>query len=173
MNRVSKLEQATSFVFYITLQVVIAKFIFLFHSAFCFVYVAFLLLLPRRQGNLIILLFISFAVGLLVDTFYSNMGVHAFASVLMIYSRPLLSKLTLSASEYEATTRPTLGNLGWKQFSLFALPLIGIHHTALFLLDTGNPLSFSVPVRSWLLSTLLTYVAVLITQIPKSLLSKK
>jgi hypothetical protein len=52
MNKTSKLGQLTNFVFYTTLQLAFARFIVFFHTAFCFVYVTFLLLLPRREGGL-------------------------------------------------------------------------------------------------------------------------
>ena len=172
MNKVSKLAQLANFVLYLTLQVAVAQFIMLFHTT-CFVYVAFLLLLPRRREGLTTLLFISFAVGLLIDMVYNSMGIHAFASVLMVYSRSLLLKLMLSTSGYEAGIQPTLDNLGWKRFSLFSLSLIGVHHAALFLLDAGNSLLFFVAMRKLLSSSLLTYVSVLITQIPSLLLSKR
>ena len=173
MNKVSKLAQVANFVFYLTLQVAVARCIVLFHTASCFVYVAFLLLLPRRQESLTTLLFLSFAVGLLIDMFYNSMGIHALASVLMVYSRARWLKLMLPTSGYEAATQPTLDHLGWKRFSLFALPLIGMHHAALFLLEAGNSLLFWVAMHKLLLSALLTYFAVLITQLPTLLLSKR
>jgi len=104
---------------------------------------------------------------------YNSMGIHAFASVLMVYSRSLLLKLMLSTSGYEAGIQPTLDNLGWKRFSLFSLSLTGVHHAALFLLDAGNSLLFFVAMRKLLSSSLLTYASVLITQIPSLLLSKR
>jgi hypothetical protein len=164
MNKTSKLGQLTNFVFYTTLQLTVARFMVVFHTAFCFVYVTFLLLLPRREEGLPLLLLISFAVGLLVDMFYHSAGTHAFSSVLMVYSRALLLQLMLPASGYEAAAQPTLSNLGWKRFSIFSLILIGIHHTALFFLDAGTTLLFFVVMRKVVLSTLLTYVAVLFTQ---------
>jgi hypothetical protein len=173
MSKVSKLGQLANFVLYITLQLAVARFIVLFHTAFCFTYVAFLLLLPRRQEGLPLLLCISFAVGLLVDMFYNSMGTHAFASVLIVYSRALLLKLMLPAGSYEAATQPTLRNLGWKRFSIFSSILIGIHHTALFFLDAGNIMLFFVVMRKVILSTLLTYAAVLVTQSMVLLVSKR
>jgi hypothetical protein len=164
MSKVSKLGQLANFVLYITLQLVVARFIVLFHTAFCFTYVAFLLLLPRRQEGFPLLLLISFAVGLLVDMFYNSMGTHAFASVLMVYSRMFLLKLMLPAGSYEVATQPTLSNLGWKRFSISSLILIGIHHTALFCLDAGNIMLFFLVMRKTVFSTLLTYVSVFFTQ---------
>jgi len=130
MSKVSKLGQLANFVLYITLQLAVAQFIVLCHTALCFIYVAFLLLLPRRQEGLPLLLLIGFTVGLLVDMFYNSVGTHAFASVLVVYSRAFLLGLMLPASGYEAAAQPTLSNLGWKRFSIFSLILIGIHHTA-------------------------------------------
>jgi hypothetical protein len=173
MSKASKLGQLTNFAFYITLQLAVAQFIVLFHTAFCFVYVAFLLLLPRRENGLSLLLLVSFLVGLLVDIFYNSAGVHALASVLMVYSRALLLKLMLPASGYEANTQPTLSNLGWKRFSIFALILIGIHHTALFLSDAGSTMLFFVAMRKAAFSTLLTYAIVSITQSVALLVSRR
>jgi hypothetical protein len=164
MNKTSKLGQLTNFVFYTTLQLAFARFIVFFHTAFCFVYVTFLLLLPRREGGLPLLLLVSFAVGLLVDMFYNSAGIHAFSSVLMVYSRALLLQLMLPASDYEAAAQPTLSNLGWRRFSIFSLVLIGIHHTALFFLDAGTHMLFFVVMRKVVFSTLLTYAAVMVTQ---------
>lgn len=173
MNKVSNLKQVTNFVVYITLQVTVARFIEFFHTGFCFVYVGFLLLLPRGQQSLTTLLLISFAVGLLIDMFYNSIGIHSFAAVLMVYSRALLLKLILPTSSYDIAPQPTLARLGWKRFSLLNLLLIGIHHAALFLLDAGNASLFLVAMRNLLFSALLTYVAVLMIQVPTLLFSKR
>jgi hypothetical protein len=172
MSKVSKLEQLANFLLYVVLQLTVVRVVVFTHTA-CFVYVAFLLLLPRGQKGLMSHLLIGFLVGLLVDLFYHSIGVHAFASVLMVYSRAFLLKLILPASRYELATQPTLRNLGWKRFSLFSLLLIGIHHIALFFLEAGNILLFFVVIRRAILSTLSTYVAVLLIQSMVLLISKK
>ena len=172
MNKVSKLEQLANFLLYVVLQLTVVRVIVLSRVA-CFIYVAFLLLLPRRQEGLILQLLIGFLVGLLVDLFYNSMGVHAFASVLMVYSRALLLKLMLPISGYESAMQPTLRNLGWKRFSLFSLLLISIHHTALFFLEAGNILLFFMVMRRAIPSILLTYAAVLLIQSMVLLMGKK
>ena len=164
MNRVSKLEQLTNFVVYITLQLTLARYIILGKTAFCFIYVAFILLLPRRQANLPVLLCVGFAVGLLIDLFYNSLGVHAFASILLLYSRALLLDRILPISDYEVVSQPTLRSMGWRRFALFTLLLIGIHHTAVFVLDADTTVLFTVCIRKIGFSTLLTYAAVLFTQ---------
>lgn len=166
MNKVSKSGQVASFAFYITLQMAVMHFTVHLPMASCFVYVAFLMLLPRHQEGLATLLLISFAVGFLVDTLYNSVGIHAFASVLMVYSRSLLLRLLLPSHGYEVAIQPTMSNLGWRKFFLFALILISIHHTALFLLDAGTAMLFFAVGRKIVLSTLLTFAVVLITQMP-------
>ncbi|MHA7877683.1 MAG: hypothetical protein ACX93T_02020 [Bacteroidota bacterium] len=164
INNVNKLRQLVNFVCYLTLQLFVAQYIVVDSTATCFVYVTFLLLLPRQPASLSLMLLIGFLVGLFVDLFYSSMGAHAFASVLMIYSRAILLLRFLPASSYEVALRPTLGNLGWRRFSIFSLILISIHHVALFFLTFGSPILFFAIMRKAALSTLLTYVAVLSTQ---------
>jgi len=164
MNKISKLGQLVNFALYLTLQLVVAQFVVLERTALCLVYVAFLLLLPRRQAGLSLLLWISFVVGLSVDMFYNSGGIHAFASVLMVYGRSFLLQYLLPTSDYEVAIQPTLSNLGWRRFSLFSLLLIGLHHLALFLLEAAHPMLFFVIMRKVVFSTLLTYIAVLCTQ---------
>ena len=165
MSKVSKLGQLVNLVFYIALQLGVAQFIVLGDTALCFVYVTCLLLLPRKQTGIPLLLLISFAVGLLMDMFYQSRGAHAFSSVLMVYGRTFVLQLMLPANSYKKAMRPTIGNLGWKHFSIFALPLISMHHTVLFFLETGHPMLYWVTIRKVLSSTILTYAAVVCTQI--------
>lgn len=172
MNKVNKLGQVANFVFYLTLQVAVARFLVLGHTGFCFVYVGFLLLLPRAQHGLTTLLFIGFITGLLVDMIYQSVGLHAFASVLMVYLRASWLNLILPTSGYKAAMRPTPAQLGWKRFSFFAFSLIVIHHASLFFLDAGSFSLFFVAMQKLFLSALLTCLAVLVTQVPTLLSSK-
>ena len=133
----------------------------------------FLLFFPQRQASLSLLLLIGFSVGLIIDMFYHSIGAHAFASVLMVYSRAFLLQIMLPARGYEVATQPTLANLGWRRFSLFSLLLIGIHHTALFFLEAGNAVFFFLVMRKVISSTLLTYVAIILTQSITYLIRRK
>ena len=173
MNKVSRLGQLVNFALYITFQLAVAKFVVPARTALCLVYVAFLLLLPRRPVGLSLQLLISFVVGLSVDMFYNSGGIHAFASVLMVYSRSFLLQYMLPINDYEIAIQPTLSNLGLKRFSIFSLPLIGVHHLALFLLETAHPMSFLVIMRKVVFSMLLTYVAILCIQSVIFLVSRR
>ena len=161
MNRINTLGQVANFLCYILLQTIFVRSIVLFHSAFCFIYVAFLLLLPWRSAGLPKLLVIGFLVGLLVDALYDSWGLHAAASVLLVHCRAYLLQFMLPINDYEAATQPTLHNLGLKRFSFFALILIGIHHVALFSLDAYDTALVLTALYKAVCSTLFTYVSIL------------
>jgi rod shape-determining protein MreD len=74
------------FFVYVLVQVLILKNLVLFDVAFCFLYVAFILLLPVEMSP-VALMFTAFGMGFLVDIFYSSMGLHAFALVITAYAR--------------------------------------------------------------------------------------
>jgi len=170
MSKGSMLRQLANFISYITLQVAVAQSIVPSHHALCFVYVGFLLLLPWQRISLILQLLLAFVIGLVIDAFYNSLGIHAFATVLMVYIRTFLLKLMLPTSSYEPDTRPTLSSLGFRRFSIYALILLLIHHTTVFYLDAwGSALSL-LTIRKVILSTLLTYFAVCITQVLPALL---
>ncbi len=61
------------FFVYVLAQVVFLKNLVLFNSAFCFLYVAFILLLPFDLSNLRIVL-IGFLLGFTIDIFYEQHG---------------------------------------------------------------------------------------------------
>src|SRR6185295_20289334 len=58
----------------------------LFNTGFCFVYVAFILLMPIETSNLFLMI-AGFIIGFTVDIFYDSLGLHAFTMVLIGYLR--------------------------------------------------------------------------------------
>ena len=164
MTKSTFLGQIGNFLLYITLQLAVAQWMVRLPIATCYLYVGFLLGLPTRPSSLPRLLCLGFAVGLLVDVLYNCLGVHAFAVVLMMYSRAFLLKLLLPAGEYGTEVLPTWRNMGWWRFSVFALLLIGLHHTALFLLEAWDRTLLWVSLRKALASTGLTYGALCVVQ---------
>lgn len=163
MNRINIRGQLTNFILYLALQIYIAKPVAFFYDTYFFIYVAFLLMLPLR-GNIIILLLVSFLTGFVVDIFYDSLGIHTFASVLMVYSRALLIKRIVPTSSYGLNTQPALRIMGFSRFTLFALLLILIHHTALFLWEVGSLSILFTKIRKVVFSSFITYLAILITQ---------
>ncbi len=125
------------FLLYLFLQILIVRNLVLFDYGFCFLYVACLLLMPNEMSQTWLLL-LAFATGVIVDTFYNTLGIHAAATVLMAYLRPLIVRVQMSQRIQEARLEFTLQELGFSDFFKYVFVLVFIHHSALFLIEAGN-----------------------------------
>ncbi|MEO0332548.1 MAG: Rod shape-determining protein MreD, partial [Bacteroidota bacterium] len=70
MNR-HLLPQALNFVIFFIIQILVVRKLVLFDVAFCYVYLAFLLLLPIELSVMTAML-LGFITGLFVDIFYNT-----------------------------------------------------------------------------------------------------
>lgn len=125
------------FFVYVLVQVMLLKNLVLFDSAFCFLYVAFILLLPFELSATLTIL-VGFIVGFTIDIFYSSMGLHAFATVLMSYLRNYWLSVITPQSGYDAGNSPTIATNGVQWFLVYAIPLVFIHHFVLFFLEASG-----------------------------------
>jgi len=163
MVRGGLLSQILNFLFYILAQVILVKNLVLFDTAFCFIYVAFLLLLPFEIGILVILL-LGFITGFLVDVFYNSLGIHTAACVLMAYLRTYLIRFLTPRGGYEAGAKISLNSLGLRWFSSYCLVLIFIHHFTMFFLELGGFELFFFTLFKIITSTFLTFIVIVIVQ---------
>ncbi|MBC8155471.1 MAG: hypothetical protein H7Z72_21495 [Bacteroidetes bacterium] len=143
MTRREILTTAFLFVLYILLQILLVRNLVLFDYGFCFIYVAAVLLLPY-EISLTQLLLIGFTTGIVVDTFYNTLGIHAAATVLMAYLRPLIIRIQMAPGVQESRISFSLQALGIGAFVRYVFVLVLIHHTALFLVEAGS-LSLLLP----------------------------
>ncbi|AQG80930.1 hypothetical protein [Spirosoma montaniterrae] len=151
------------FVLYLALQLLLARNIVLFDYAFCFIYIACILLLPN-ETSLTWLLLIAFATGILVDTFYNTLGMHAAATVLMAYLRPLVVRTQIDVPGMESRIAFTLQELGPGPFFRYVLVLTFIHHAALFFIEASS-LTLLIPTLIRVAaSTLLTTISIVLIQ---------
>jgi hypothetical protein len=160
-NRLS--GQAINFLIYVSLQVLIVKNMVLFDTAFSYIYIAFLLLLPFDTGKLS-LLFLGFITGFIVDIFYDSLGINAAASVLLMYIRPYWLNMVASRESEENIFNPGLRNIGFEAFITYIFHLIFIHHFALFFLDAGGFHMFFYVIGKVIFSTLLTGSLIIVLQ---------
>jgi hypothetical protein len=125
--------------------------------------VLYLLLLPVEL-NPLALMGIGFVMGFAVDMFYESIGLHAFASVMVMYLRTYwLNSLTPSGG-YDTTSVPSLSVNGMQWFLIYAVPLIFLHHALLFFLEAGGFGMFWYTLWKVLTSTIFTTVVILIAQ---------
>jgi len=136
MNR-SGIFVVIYFVVYLLAQVLLFKQIVLFNTAFCFLYVVFILLLPI-ETNALVLMGIAFLLGFCVDIFYDSLGLHAMSLVLVAYLRNYWLGTITPQGGYDAGEGPTLAVNGLQWFMVYSLPLIFIHHFVLFFTEAGG-----------------------------------
>jgi hypothetical protein len=121
---------------YLFLQIFFMRNIVLFNYAFCFIYVAGILLLPIDIDRLYLLL-IAFGIGFTVDVFSNTFGMHAAASVFIAYIRPFLIHYQTKS---KGTDRPEIGirTQGFGSFLAYIFPLILVHHAMLFFMEINH-----------------------------------
>jgi len=119
------------FFVYVMVQVVLLKNLVLFDTAFCFLYVAFVLLLPFEL-SIVVMVLIGFLMGFAIDIFYNSMGLHAFATVLISYLRNKWMSVITPQGGYDSGDSPTMSANGVQWFLVYSIPLVFIHHLVLF-----------------------------------------
>ncbi len=135
----------------------------LFDKAFCFAYIAFLLLIPLEAGALLVML-MGFATGLIIDIFYDSLGIHASACVIIMFLRPYLVNLMTPRGGYDAGLVPTLRVMGFEWFSVYSYVLILVHHLALFYIEASGVSMFFYTFSKAFFSSILTFSVVIIIQ---------
>lgn len=162
MNR-SVIINGISFVIYLFFQVMILKNSVLFGSAFCFLYIGYLLLLPV-ETNPLWLMFIGFCMGLFIDMFYDSVGIHAFASVAIMYLRNFWLTRVTPQGGYDNGAVPSLAADGLQWFLIYITPMIFVHHALLFFIEVGGFQYFGYTLLKIIFSTFYTMLVILIVQ---------
>ena len=152
-----------SFILYLLLQVTIVRNMVLFDVAFCYIYIAFILLLPFDTRPVLLML-IGFLCGFILDIFYDTLGIHSAASVLVAFVRPHWTKAVPPRGGYEMGMRPTIRVMGFSWFLTYALPLVLIHHLVLFFVEAGGSHLFGFTLVKVISSTVLTFLVMVILQ---------
>ena len=153
-----------SFFFIILFQVMVLKKVVLFNTGFCYIYIAFLLLLPI-ETNPVALMGIAFLLGLMIDIFYDSLGIHSSSSVLIAYLRNYWLDIITPQGGYEIGAGPTLQANGVQWFLVYSLPLVFIHHATLFFTEAGGFDLFGFTSMKILASVLFTFSLIILHQL--------
>jgi len=152
-----------AFFLYMLLQIIFGRHMILGNYAFCFPYIAFLLVLPFDLSRVFYLI-IAFLTGLAVDIAYNTIGFHTAACVLMAYSRNVIMNINKPSNSDDPDLRPTLSVMGVQWFLTYSLLMIIVHHFAFFLIEASNFDLLSNSILKTLASTAFTFIVVLILQ---------
>ena len=137
MNKVIVVN-VVRFIVVFLLQVLVFKRIVVAWGDFTFlrfiIYGIFVLLLPIKTPRMLVVL-LAFSLGLGVDIFYDSLGVHAAATTLLGYVRPLLFKILEPFHGYDVEDSPTLKTFGASWFVPYLAMGLFIHLFAYFSIE--------------------------------------
>ena len=162
MSRIS-IIQVISFFIYLFYQVLILKNIVLFNTAFCYLYVAYLLFLPV-ESNPMFLMLAGLIMGVAIDVFYDSLGLHASACVLVMYVRNYWLSLITPQGGYDANSTPSIAIHGMQWFSFYTIPMVFLHHAVLFFVEAGGFEMFWFTLWKVITSTIFTTLITVIVQ---------
>lgn len=139
------------FIIPLIFQVLIFDKAYFWGYANVYIYILPILLLPITLNKHLVLL-LGFALGFTVDIFNSTPGIHAAATVFMTYFRPLVLRIYAPYDSYEVNKNLGIINYGFKWFFKYAISLILLHHTFLFIVDTWSFANFGYTILKIILS---------------------
>jgi hypothetical protein len=161
MNPNEIARSAIKWLVYVLLHIFVARHLVLFDYSFCFIYVGAILFLPV-EINLTALLLIGFMTGVTIDSFDNTLGLHAIATVLIAYLRPIIIRYQLGQKLTEGRLQLSIRELGLPAFLSYTILLISIHHIVLFLVEAGSISLLPYTLLKILCSVLFTTVTVLL-----------
>jgi len=162
MNR-SGIFSVVYFFLYLLAQVMLFRQLVLFNTAFCLIYVAFILLLPVETNPLVLML-AGFLLGFSIDVFYDSLGLHALSLVLVAYLRNFWLTTITPQGGYNSGDGPTLAANGLQWFVVYSLPLVFIHHLVLFFTEAGSFSVFWYTMSKVMTSLMFTITMILLFQ---------
>jgi rod shape-determining protein MreD len=128
-----------------------------------YLYVLFILLLPFETPGWL-LLSLAFILGLSIDVFAGTPGLHASATVIMAFFRPLVLDYFAPRDGYVPGTYPRIFYYGFGWFFQYAAILIFAHHFFLFYMEVFRLSDFFLTFRRVAFSGIFTLFLVVISQ---------
>ncbi|WP_445732067.1 rod shape-determining protein MreD [Mariniflexile sp.] len=127
-----------------------------------YIYVMFIALFPVKNNRLIII-FLSFFLGLSIDVFSDTGGIHAAASVFIAYIRPVILKFSFGVIYEHQTIKFNTVEFGEKLTYLTILTFL--HHFILFFLEMFNVSKIVFVLQKTLFSSIFTILLIVLATI--------
>ena len=149
------------FVALVLLQVLLLNHLNIFGYLNPFVYLLFIIILPFRT-NKIMLLFIAFLTGLVIDIFGNTPGLHSSATLFMAFMRPAFIAALFRKIEYTQNEEPNITKLGLGGFARYALLMVTTHQFILFLLEIASFSKLLLILKTTIFNSILSLVVIFI-----------
>ncbi len=162
MNR-SLIASIVSGLILVSLQILLFRNFAFFNIGFAFVYLLFMLSLPKETNHLGAM-FLALLIGLVIDLFYQTLGIHAASLVFLMFVRPFWLSANVPRSGYEVNDLMVLGNYGLGWFMGYSLPLVFSYCCIVFFVEAGSGDLFWQTITKALVSTVITLAFIIIAQ---------
>lgn len=123
------------FVLFVLFQVLILNNVEPGLGLYIMIYPLFIFMLPFQMGTVPLML-LSFAFGLVIDSFSNTFGLHASSAVVMAFFRPIIFKWLSPRDGYENVESVSVYSMGGRWFLYAYGTLILIHHTWFFAIES-------------------------------------
>jgi len=163
MNNKAIFPSIISFFVYFLVQVFVLKNLVLFDTAFCLLYVFYILLLPLELKSIPLML-IAFALGLGIDIFYDTLGFHTASLVAIAFVRNTWINAIIPTGGYDENVQPSVLNMGIGWYLTYSLPLLLLHHFIFFYIDSLGKGLYLPIVKRALSSVVLVWVLGIMVQ---------
>lgn len=126
-------------------------------------YVLFIIILPFETRKWI-LLTSSFFLGLCIDIFSENIGMHTISCVFIAFLRPYTLRIFAPREGYSQSTRPTISYYGFSWFLKYCFILVLAHHFVLFYVEVFRFSHFFHTLLRVFMSSIITTGAIVTSQ---------
>lgn len=127
------------------------------------VYPVIILSFPRNI-NKSVLLAIAFSLGLFVDVFMNTGGANAVACTLVGYFRTFFLSSMAPSDIGSESIRPSILNMGFKNYFVYVFLLLAIHHLTFFFLEVFTFDEFLWTLSRVLVSLLFSSILIIVYQ---------
>lgn len=154
--------QASRFVILVFFQVLIFNHINFLGYINPYIYILLIAFFPVRNNRIVIIL-LSFFLGLSIDLFLDTGGIHAAACVFIAYIRPVLLKSAFGMIYEHQTVRFEAVDFGDKLIYISLLTLV--HHLVLFSLEIFNFSKIILILQKTLFSSIFSIILIILITI--------
>jgi rod shape-determining protein MreD len=112
------------------------------------------------------IIIVSFGLGLSSDIVSSGIiGSHAAACTFAGYCRSFIIKISISKSEYENMSTASASQIKLKQFTVYTLIFVFLHHFSLFLLEIFTLQNFGFTLIRIVVSSIISTIFIILIKL--------
>jgi len=157
------LKHSVRFVLLVFLQALVLNQLEIGFGIHVMVYPLFILLLPF-EVSLTVMLFVAFAMGMLIDSISNTYGLHTSALLMVAYFRPIIFKMFAPREGYDPLKESNINEMGTRWYTYVFGILLLIHHFWFFLMEIFRLDQTLFVLQKTVLSLPLSFLATLILQ---------